>query len=189
MRPLAADAAASRRLLLLPILGLQFCSPAILLGHMICLQFRSNSNILKLVGNRKIPKQTILWFSVPLRLTLSPMPLLIVCSMGWFLLGNPIFGTTPRNPPVPARARPFPVLASPTHPFQTSIQKLNSFCKFYVLSDCLVLRSMYFLSPLYIKDITPKSKNGTEALFLSAATLVAADYGFTCPPTFMSVCL
>jgi hypothetical protein len=24
--------------------------------------------------------------------------------------------------------------------------------------------------------------------FLSAATLVAADYGFTCPPRFMSVC-
>jgi hypothetical protein len=25
-------------------------------------------------------------------------------------------------------------------------------------------------------------------VFLSAATLVAADYGFTCPPRFMSVC-
>jgi hypothetical protein len=24
--------------------------------------------------------------------------------------------------------------------------------------------------------------------FLSAATLVAADYGFTCPPRFLSVC-
>jgi hypothetical protein len=28
-----------------------------------------------------------------------------------------------------------------------------------------------------------------DPFFLSAATLVAADYGFTCPPRFMSVCV
>ena len=44
------------------------------------------------------------------------------------------------------------------------------------------------LKNVRIKDVIYSFSNIFEG-FLSAATLVAADYGFTCPPRFMSVCL
>jgi hypothetical protein len=52
---------------------------------------------------------------------------------------------------------------------------------------------MFITGPDVVKSVTGEEVNflplslSPQSPFLSAATLIAADYGFTCPPRFMSV--